>query len=97
MFFILSPENDILNKRDDIVLIKSYATSDFDASPKELQLLKTSVPALEQPHPFLSLISPAFQDGLKSELAWLPSLLTSQEELGNKRFHKITSCAFQIV
>lgn len=47
LFFNLSPENDILNKTEDIGQIKSYATSDFDASPKELQLWKTSVDALE--------------------------------------------------
>lgn len=51
IFFNLSPGNDILNKSEDIVLLKNYATADFDASQKELQFLKTLVEALEQPHP----------------------------------------------
>lgn len=62
-------------------MLKKYVTTGFDVSQNELQLLKTAIQALEQPHPFASLVSPPFQDDLRTELGWLPSLLTAQVKL----------------
>lgn len=49
-------------------MLKKYVTTGFDASQNELQLLKAAVQALEQPHPFVSLVPPPFQDDLRTEL-----------------------------
>lgn len=56
-------------------------TTGFDALQNELQLPKTAVQALEQPHPFVSLVLPPFHDDLRTELGQLPSSLTPQREL----------------
>lgn len=62
-------------------MLKKYVTTGFDALQNELQLLKTAVQALQQPHPFVSLVPLPFQDDLRTELGWLPSSLTPQGEL----------------